>query len=206
MRPAYRPAQPAAWHDRGMTRAMSHEPGAGRGIERTPWSRRLLTIVMAAVVAVVAYLIAAAVIPRWWAQRVANVVGGSLTVGALYGLFIGFVFTLVPLLVVALAFRFHGARRSWKGWVGWLTVALLLAAPNLMTLGIVLGRGDAAHDGDRILSVEGNGFRMWSLIGAIAAVLAFGALLYLIRSRGWFRDDNRRLRDEAAAGADAAPR
>ena len=39
-----------------------------------------------------------------------------------------------------------------------------------MTLGIVLGISDAAHAGDRILDVEGPGFRLWSLIGAIVGV------------------------------------
>jgi len=145
---------------------------------------------------VIAYLIAAAVIPRWWAQRVADVVDGRLTVGALYGLFIGAVFTLVPLVVARMVIRFRRQGRTWKGWVGWLVVVLLTAAPNLMTLGIVLGDNDAAHDGDRILSVEGNGFRLWSFIGAILGAVAFAAFLYLASSRRRNRQRASDLRDE----------
>ena len=109
-------------------------------------------------------------IPRWWAQRVGNVVDGSLTVGALYGLFIGFVFTVAPLLLLLVVMR-RGDRRD-RTWLGLARLArprrCSLAAPNLMTLGIVLGISDAAHAGDRTLDVEGPGFRLWSLIGVIA--------------------------------------
>lgn len=177
-----------------MAQPMSRAPG----VERTPWQRRIITVLLIGAAVVVLWLIGAAIIPRWWAQRVADVVDGRLTVGALYGFFIGFVFTTVPLGALWLVFRLRSARRTWKGWIGWLIAAAVLALPNLMTLGIVLGSGKAAHDGDRILSVDGNGFRMWSLIGAIVGGVAALGLLYLVRSRGWFRDDSRRLRNEAA--------
>ena len=92
-------------------------------------------------------------------------------VGALYGLFIGFVFTVAPLLLLLAVVRWRTRRRTWLGWLGWLACSsLLLAAPNLMTLGIVLGISDAAHAGDRILDVEGPGFRLWTLIGVIVGV------------------------------------
>lgn len=54
----------------------------------------------------------------------------------------------------------------------------------------------AAHDGDRTLSVEGNGFRLWSLIGAIAAGVVALGLTYLTKTRRLFKSQNRRLRPE----------
>ena len=147
------------------------------------WQHRFTIGIVAVLAAVISYLIAAAVIPRWWAQRVGNVVDGSLTVGALYGLFIGFVFTVAPLLLVVAVYRWRTQRRTWLGWLGWLALVLILAAPNLMTLGIVLGISDAAHAGDRVLDVDGPGFRLWSLIGAILGVAAVFGSIYLVRSR-----------------------
>jgi hypothetical protein len=155
----------------------------GEAPSQPNWQRRLVIGIVAVVAAVLVYLIGAAIIPRWWAQRVGNVVDGSLTVGALYGLFIGFVFTVAPLLLVLAVYRWRSERRTWLGWLCWLAVVLLLAAPNLMTLGIVLGISDAAHAGDRILDVDGPGFRLWSLIGAILGVAAVLGLIYLVRSR-----------------------
>ena len=162
------------------------------------WARRIVWGLAAIIVLVMLWLIGAAVIPRWWAQRVGDVVDGRLTVGALYGGFIGFVFTALPLACVALAVRLRRRVRTWKGWAGWLVAAAVLAAPNLMTLGVTWGNGNAAHDGERILSVEGNGFRLWSLIGAIVAGLGALVLAYLTKTRGLFKSQNQRLRREAA--------
>jgi hypothetical protein len=155
--------------------------------------------IVVGVVAIVLALIGATVLPRWWSHRVADVVDGSLTTGALYGLFIGFVFTIVPLLLLALVIRYRREGRSWKGWIGWLALVVVTAAPNLMTLFIVVGRSDAAHAGERTLDVDAPGFRVWSLVGAIAGGAATFGLVYLVRTRGWFREQNRRMRNELAA-------
>ena len=160
------------------------------------WQRRITIGIVVVVAGLLGYLIAAAVIPRWWAQRVGNVVEGSLTVGALYGLFIGFVFTVAPLLLVLAVYRWRSKRRTWLGWLGWLALVLLLAVPNLMTLGIVLGISDAAHAGDRILDVEGPGFRLWSLVGAIVGAAAVLGSIYLVRSQRASRQRAADLRDE----------
>ena len=80
-----------------------------------------------------------------------------MTVGALFGLFIGLVFTVVPLVVAWIVVRLRSQRRTWKGWLGWLVVVALTATPNLMTLGIVTGSSNGAHAGDRILDVDGAG-------------------------------------------------
>ena len=160
------------------------------------WGHRLTFGVVAIIGAILGYLIAAAVIPRWWAQRVGNVVDGSLTVGALYGLFIGFVFTVAPLLLLLIVWKWRSPDRTWLGWLGWFALVAFLAAPNLMTLGIVLGISDAAHAGDRVLDVEGPGFRLWSLIGVILGVAAVLGVAYLIRSRRASRNRAASLHDE----------
>lgn len=167
--------------------ASSREPTRGR---------KVLIAVLAVAGAFVLYLIGAAVIPRWWAQRVANVVDGRLTVGGLFGLFIGLVFTAAPLLAALTVVRFRTEGRTWKGWLGWLAVIAVLAIPNLMTLGIVTGNSNAAHAGDRILDVSAPGFRVWSLVGAILAVVAVAGVWYLASSRRRSRRKASEYRDE----------
>lgn len=144
------------------------------------WSRRLLVAGIVVVVVLGGGLIASATIPRWWAQRIGDQIEGSIVTGTFVGLFYGFVFTALPLLVLAAVMRW---RRTVRAIIVATVVAAVLAIPNLMTLGIVLGRGNAAHAGERILDVEAPAFRGASLAGALIAV-AMGAFVgYLIASR-----------------------
>ena len=153
------------------------------------WGRRALWPVVAVVVLLVAGLIASATVPRWWAHRVGDQVDGSITQGTLLGLFYGFVFTFVPIAVLLLILRF---RRTTRTVVVALVLALLLALPNLMTLGIVIGRGNAAHAGDRVLDVEAPAFRGGTLAGAILAVLLVAFVGYLVVSRRRAHESARR--------------
>jgi hypothetical protein len=145
------------------------------------WSRRLLLSAIAVVVVVLLGLAASATIPRWWAQRIGEQVDGSIVTGTFVGLFYGFVFTLLPLLVLAAAFRW---RRTWRALAIAVGVAVVLALPNLLTLGIVVGRGNAAHAGDRILDVEAPAFRGGTLGGALVAAALVGLVAYLFAARG----------------------
>jgi hypothetical protein len=164
--------------DPGRTESKPSE-GGGR-----LWLRRLLAIVIALVVAVLGYFIAAAFIPRWWGQRVAHQVDSKFTLGVAWGLFYGGLFTFAAVLVAL------QARRQLFGWpvkIGLIVLALLLEIPNFMTLGIVLGTSRAAHAGERILDVEAPAFRSASLAGVIiGALLALGVfiLVSLVRTRG----------------------
>ena len=144
------------------------------------WSRRLVVSAVVLALLLLAALAASATIPRWWAQRIGEQVDGSIVTGTFVGLFYGFVFTLLPLLVLAAVLRW---RRTWRALAIALGVALVLALPNLMTLAISAGRGNAAHAGDRILDVEAPAFRGGSLVGALVAA-AFVGLTYLVLSRG----------------------
>ena len=145
------------------------------------------------VVFVIAVLIASATVPRWWAHRIGDQVDGSITQGTLLGLFYGFVFTLVPIAVVVLILRW---RRTWRTVLVALFVGVVFALPNLMTLSIVVGRGNAAHAADRTLDVDAPAFRGGSLAGAILAALLLGFIAYLVASRGRAHSSARRARKE----------
>ena len=160
------------------------------------WGRRALWIGGILVVVVLAGVVASATVPRWWAHRVGDQVDGSITQGTLLGLFYGFVFTFVPIVVLLLIL---GWRRTTRTVVVAVVLALVLALPNLMTLGIVLGRGNAAHAGDRVLDVEAPAFRGGTLAGAILAVLLVGFVGYLVVSRRSAQESARRARDTASA-------
>jgi len=147
---------------------------------RTNWGRRAMWAGGLLVVFLAVALIASATVPRWWAHRVGDQVDGSLTQGSLVGLFYGFVFTLVPIAVIVLILRW---RRTWKTIVVAVLLAVVFALPNLMTLSIVIGRGDAAHAGERTLDVDAPGFRGGSLAGAILAALLIAFIAYLFMSR-----------------------
>lgn len=139
---------------------------------------------------------ASAFLPRWWSHRIADQANGSFTSGIGLGLFYGFAFTLLALVVL-----WFGVRRitTWKGRLILLAVALLVASPNLLTLGIVLGPGGAAHAGERTLDVDAPGFRASSLTGAVVAVLVVFAVGLLLRSRRRSKEDAAELRKELDA-------
>lgn len=162
---------------------MSPEPLYNRN-----WSRRLIVAGVVVAAVLLGGLIASATIPRWWAHEIGDQVDESITRGIFVGLFYGFVFTLLPLLVLVAVLRW---RRTWKAIAIGGALALLLATPNLMTLGIVLGRGDAAHAGERTLDVFAPAFRGASLAGALLAVALTGLVAYLVVSRDRARDESR---------------
>ena len=130
--------------------------------DEAPRRRPLWPTLVAAAAVVLLVVLASAFLPRWWSHRVGDQVDESMTRGILLGLVLGFVFTLFPLLVAS-----FGVRRihSVRGRVVVVLVAAVLAAPNLLTLSIVVGTGSAAHAGDRTLDVEAPGFRGATLVG-----------------------------------------
>lgn len=179
-----------------------------RDAKRPLWVRRLLITLGAAVLIVVVILLGAAFLPRWWAHRVAAQSGGNFTAGIALGLAYGFFFTAVPLAVLQWAFRKRRPLRRWATMVG---AALLLAVPNLLTLGIVVGTGNAAHAGERTLDVEAPGFRAATLAGVISAAAVFLVGGYLLTSRRRTRERMERMSAElrsreAAGAAEARPR
>lgn len=164
--------------------------GTGSGLKR-----KLILGAIVVVGGLLGWLLGAAIIPRWWAQRIGDAVSGRLVTGSFLGLALGFVCTAVPLLVLRLGWRFrNGLRRA----VIFAVVAAVVAAPNLATLGIVLGDGNAAHAGQRILDVEGPGFRGGTLIGSVAGAAAAFGILTLLASRRRNKSRADRLEDQLA--------
>lgn len=168
----------------------------------TVWRNRALGLLAVIIVLVVAYFVLSAFIPRWWAQRIAGMSGhGSFAQGIWSGLAIGFLCTLIPLLLLL------GAVRVWRTRAGKFAagaaavLALIVALPNLMTLTIVLGGNSAAHAGERVLDVDAPGFRGASLVGAIVAAAIFVVLFVLLLRKQWRARSARR----AEAGMVTAP-
>ncbi|WP_067697671.1 permease [Nocardia jejuensis] len=152
------------------------------------WRNRIIALVVLAVVLWVSYLILAAFIPRWWAQRIAENVHGSFAKGIWSGLAIGIICTAVPLFLLLTA-GMTWRKRSGPFIAGASAVLAILAAiPNLMTLTIVLGDSNAAHAGERILDVDAPGYRGAVLVGAIVAALLFAVVAFLVIRRRFRRN------------------
>lgn len=142
--------------------------------------RQLITVGILVVFAVVGWFVGSAVLPRWWAQRIGDVVDKRLMFGSLFGVGMGSVFAILPILALRAGWKF---RAGWQRWIKFVALAVVLAAPNLATLGIVVGNGNAAHAGERIMDVDAPGFRGGSLVGACGGVAATLLMSFLLRSR-----------------------
>ena len=184
------------------------QPGEERrydrqGVKAGTWVNRAVLALVLIALAYVAYAVSAAFFPRWWAQQVAGQVDGQLSAGTPWGLFYGFVFTFVPLLVIA------QMRRGFLSWT-WrfivLVVAVLLAVPNWLTLSVVAGNSQAAHAGERIFDVEAPGFRAATAIGAIVggvvALIMVGASMRLARKRRQVKELKGQLSEREQAERD----
>ena|SRR6478736_6763149 len=172
---------------------MSSAPSSQRDNAPDEGGLRPIPVLIALALALVVLLALSAFLPRWWSHRIGRQADGSFTNGIGLGLFYGFTFTLVALVVLLLGLRWI---RGWKGRVILLGAALLVASPNLVTLGIVLGPGGGAHAGERTLDVEAPGFRASSLIGAIVAALTVLVVWLLLHSRRRAMEESARLRGE----------
>ncbi|MET0448703.1 MAG: hypothetical protein ABW004_09860 [Aeromicrobium sp.] len=157
------------------------------------WVNRIVLVIVVLGIAYIAYLLSAAYFPRWWAHRVGDQVDGAVSRGTMWGLFYGFVFSVVPLLLLA------QVRRRFFSWT-WRAivaiVAIALALPNWLTLSVVAGNSNAAHAGERIFDVEAPGFRAATLIGVVVgALLALGITVAQMRLKAR-RTEVKRLRGE----------
>ncbi|MGQ4599898.1 permease [Nocardia sp. R6R-6] len=176
------------------------QPGARKSTAAV-WRTRIIVVAAMLAFLVLAYLILSAFIPRWWAQRVGAMVGGSFAEGIGWGLFYGGLCTAVALfllLFAVLVWRRKGGRFL-AGAAA--VVAIGFAIPNLMTLTVVLGNGSAAHAGERIMDVDAPAFRGAALVGAIVAMLLFLVAVGLLLLRKW-RQAHPRTSEAPTAGPD----
>ncbi len=172
----------------------AHDPGK-LGTQR--WVRQAVIGLVLIVAAVIIYKVAASFLPRWWAQRVADQAGGGMSRGIMWGLFYGFVFTFIPVLIL-----FQARRKlfSWKAKLAVVIVALLLAAPNWLTLVVVAANSRAAHAGERIMDVDAPGFRWATLVGVIvggALAIVFSTTSIMLSHR---RKQVKELKEQVKQG------
>jgi hypothetical protein len=180
-------------------------PGRGLGAppapppERTAWGARFAVAGLIAVGAIAGWFAATRFLPRWWAHRIGAIADGTFTAGIAAGLACGIAFTLLPLLVLRGSVR---RRATWTARFAFLVLALLLAVPNLITLGVVLGTNNAAHAAERTFDVDAPGFRGATLAGAVLGGL-LAISLWVLRWRAGHR--RRRIADLEAqlAGREA---
>lgn len=183
----------------------SAPPPATPDRPRANWGRRAVAVLVVVVAVLLLTLLAAAVVPRWWAHRVGDQADGSMTAGIGLGVFYGLVFTALPLGLLWLTLR---RRRSRKIWLFGAIGAVVLALPNLMTLSIVIGSGNASHAGERILDVEAPSFRGATLVGAVLGALVVAFVVYQQAQRRRIRRKATRLEDQLQAeraAREAAP-
>lgn len=134
------------------------------------WGVKIILILVALLVAVAAYFILGAILPRWWSDVVAGQIRRDLGASVLVGMFYGFVFTFIPLVV---AWQATHKAVSWPWKIVILLAAVAIATPNLLTAGIVFGSTESAHAGQRTLSVDAGFFTTWTAISAVAAAVIF---------------------------------
>lgn len=164
------------------------------------WAVKTIAIAVVVVLAVIAYFILAAFLPRWWSQKIGSAVDQSITTGSFYGIAFGVACTLVSLLLLALAWRARrwGQTRYWA--LAFVVLAVVASIPNLLTLTVVAGGGSGAHAGERILDVEAPGFRGGTLVGVIIAAVIFAVGLFL-----WIRLRRRRRAASTTAVTSTQP-
>ncbi|NMD60926.1 hypothetical protein EEB13_24575 [Rhodococcus sp. WS3] len=154
-------------------------PSAATTSGMPPWAKKAIMIGVAAVVLVITYFILAAYLPRWWSQRIASLADGSFSGGIAWGVMFGLVCTLVPLLFFRAIWQVRKRKHARPMQIGALVLGVIFALPNLLTLSIVLGNSNAAHAGERVLDVDGPGFRGASVLGAIIGVALFVGIVFL---------------------------
>lgn len=176
----------------GRDHATAETAGAAKAKMPT-WLVRTIVGAIAAVVLVIAYLIASVTVPLVWATSIRDQIGGQLGNSIPLGMFYGFVFTFIPVLIIWQAFR-----KKMNKWVRTtlLVVGFLLLIPNLLTLGVVYGGTKSAADARNIWANSANWFDTWSQVFMVVGVVCSVALMVL--GRMWLRR-SRKLRELKAA-------
>jgi hypothetical protein len=139
---------------------------------RRDWFSRLILWLTAVVLVLVLLVIAAAYLPGWWVNRVADVVAGNQVAGVLGGLACGAVFSILPLVALRSALR---PRLRWSARLVRLVEAVLLTVPNLLTLGVAARGGQDGEVARAVLDVRAPGFAVSTLVGVVV-----GAVLVVV--------------------------
>jgi hypothetical protein len=167
------------------------------------WAKKAGIWIGALAVLIIVILILRAYLPRWWSHRVGGWVDGSMSRGVIIGLVLGFLCTFLPLLFLAAPFFGRWRLQKWPSLIA-VIAAIIVAIPNLLTLGIVIGTNNAAHAGQRTLDIEGPGFRAATLWGVIIGALIGAVVIFYMwrfRRRGIALKEHK---EQAKLAADAA--
>lgn len=190
--------KPDSW-DPGAAAATQSAGTAGSPARKVPkaempgWLFRTILGVGAAVLLVVIYLIASVTVPLMWANTIRDQVAGQLGNSIPIGMFYGFVFTFVPILI-----GWQGHRRNLNKWVriSLLAIGILLMIPNLLTLGVIYGTTQTAADARTIWANTANWFGTWSQIFMVVGIVC--AVAGIILGRMWLRR-GKKIREIKAA-------
>ena len=135
------------------------------------WLWRFMALVILVILGFLTYELGSSFLPRWWAQFIGDLVQGSFLAGTALGIFFGFTFTFLP-ISMALLIRHRVFNIPAK--ITIFVLAILLAAPNWVTLFIALSNEPAAVAGWQTFNVNAPTFMWSSAVGAvIGAVMAF---------------------------------
>jgi hypothetical protein len=127
-------------------------------------------LVFLAVGALLGWLIAIWLGFGMWAHFLGNRVDGEMLNGTLWGLSLGFVCSVIPLIIARQALR---RRLSFVFRLVIVAIALVVALPNIATLSIRFGSSRPSHISERVLSTEAPGIYVGSYIGIAVGVAVF---------------------------------
>lgn len=105
-----------------------------------------------------------------WAHFLGNRVDGETLNGTLWGLSLGFVCSVIPLIIARQALR---RRLSFVARLVIVAIALVIALPNIATLSIRFGSSRPSHVSERVLSTEAPGIYVGSYVGIAVGVAVF---------------------------------
>ena len=146
------------------------------------WLWRTILGAIGAVVLVVGYLIASVTVPLMWSNSIRDQIGGQLGNSIPLGMFYGFTFSFVPILI---AWQAHHKKLNTWVRISLVVLGALLTIPNLLTLGVLYGNTQTAADARSIWANSANWFGTWSQIFMVVGVVCAVALIVL--GRMWMR-------------------
>ncbi|PYI38560.1 hypothetical protein CVS30_09515 [Arthrobacter psychrolactophilus] len=161
----------------------SKPPSDTLGKKKLPvWLFRTILGAIIAVILVVGYLIASVTVPLYWAKSIGSQIGDQWGNSIPLGMFYGFVFSFIPVLV---AWQAH--HRKLNKWVriSLVVLGIILTIPNLLTLGVLFGTTQTAVNARAIWANSANWFGTWSKIFMVVGVVC--AVVVIILSRMWLR-------------------
>lgn len=109
---------------------------------------------------------------RAWANWLGNRIDGNMVEGTLWGLCLGFFFSLIPLIVARQALR---RRLSFVARMVILVIAVVVALPNIATLSIRFGTDKGSEIARNILQTDASGLITGTYIG-----MGFGVGVFLL--------------------------